>query len=116
MWQVEFYSKPDGTVPAVEFIDSLQAKDRVLIQKKLVFLQGQGSILCEPLVKKVKTADALYELRITIREGIVRFLFFIKGKNVIILTHGFKKKKDELGPEEIKRAIKIRTDYYFRNG
>jgi hypothetical protein len=42
----------------------------------------------------------------------VRLMCFFDGPGRIVLTHGFKKKSDDLDPQQIKRAVRMREAYW----
>jgi len=44
----------------------------------------------------------------------IRLMCFFDGPGRIVLTHGFKKKSDDIDPEQIKRAVRMRDE--FRKG
>ena len=62
--------------------------------------------------KKLKNADDLWEIRINADNGIYRIFCFFDEDNLIILTSGFQKKTQKIPLKEIKKAIKIKKEYY----
>ena len=113
MFEVEFYTLPDGKKPVKEFLDGLEPKMRAKALYGLSVLEEYGNALREPYSKPI--GDGLFELRIKFASDITRiFYFFIVG-NKIILTNGFVKKTAKTPPGEIKRAKDYKDDYERRH-
>ena len=113
MFEVEFYTLPDGKKPVKEFLDGLEPKMRAKALSGLSVLEEYGNALREPYSKPI--GDGLFELRIKFASDITRiFYFFIVG-NKIILTNGFVKKTAKTPPSEIKRAKDYKDDYERRH-
>ena len=56
--------------------------------------------------------DGLYELRIEYNSNIYRVFFIFDNNNIVVLFNGFQKKSQKTPPEEIKKAFKIKNEYY----
>ena len=113
MFEVEFYTLPDGKKPVKEFLDGLKPKMRAKALYGLSVLEEYGNALREPYSKPI--GDGLFELRIKFASDITRiFYFFIVG-NKIILTNGFVKKTAKTPQGEIKRAKDYKDDYERRH-
>ena len=113
MFEVEFYTLPDGRKPVKEFLDGLEPKMRAKALYGLSVLEEYGNALREPYSKPI--GNGLFELRIKFASDITRiFYFFIVG-NKIILTNGFVKKTAKTPPGEIKRAKDYKDDYERRH-
>ena len=113
MFEVEFYTLPNGKKPVKEFLDGLEPKMRAKALYGLSVLEEYGNALREPYSKPI--GDGLFELRIKFASDITRiFYFFIVG-NKIILTNGFVKKTAKTPPGEIKRAKDYKDDYERRH-
>ncbi len=66
----------------------------------------------ETYLKHIKGTDGLYEIRVQLGSDIFRiFCFFDKGK-LVVLANGFQKKSQKTPKQEIKKAIKIKDEYY----
>ena len=111
-WIVDFYIKANGRCPAVDFLDSLSAKEKVLIRRCLQRLEEYGTELERPYVAPLR--DHIWELRKETHQGNIRLLYFFFDGNKFIITHGFKKKDDKVKDSEIEKAIEIRKDYLDR--
>ena len=113
MFEVEFYTLPDGKKPVKGFLDGLKPKMRAKALYGLSVLEEYGNALREPYSKPI--GDGLFELRIKFASDITRiFYFFIVG-NKIILTNGFVKKTAKTPTGEIKRAKDYKDDYERRH-
>ena len=66
-------------------------------------------------LKHLENTDGLYEARIKLGSNIWRvFCFFDKGK-LVILLNGFQKKTLKTPKNEIKKALKLKNEYYQKN-
>ena len=74
MFEIEFYQLPNGTKPAVEFLDSLDTKMRAKALHSLSILEEFGNQLREPYSKQLE--DGLFELRIKFASDISRLFYF----------------------------------------
>ncbi len=109
-FEIVFYEKNDGTVPAKEFILSLDKKMKAKMFRTIKLLQNNGYELREPYSKSVN--EGILELRVKIGSDIVRMMyFFVEGKKAI-LTNGFIKKTQKTPKEEIECAKIYRADYF----
>lgn len=66
----------------------------------------------ETYLKHLEDTDGLYEIRVQMGSNIFRiFCFFDEGK-LIVLANGFQKKTQKTPKNEIKKALKIKEEYY----
>jgi phage-related protein len=76
MFDLEFYTLPNGEKPVAIFIDSLDIQMRVKAFGSLAILAEYGNLLREPYSKAI--VNGLFELRIKFAGDITRvFLFFL---------------------------------------
>jgi phage-related protein len=111
-WIVDFYIKTNGRCPVEDFLNSLSAKEKVLIRRSLQRLEEYGTELGRPYVAPLR--DHIWELRKETHQGNIRLLYFFFDGNKFIITHGFKKKDDKVKDSEIEMAVDIRKDYLER--
>ena len=112
-YEVIFYDLPDGTEPALEFINSQPIKMSTKIMWTIGLLEYKGPAVRLPYSEDL--GDGIFELRTILGSDITRVLyFFVVGKKAI-LTHGFSKKTQKTPPAEIERAKKYRAEYLSRN-
>ena len=110
--QVLFYDLPDGTCPAIDFIESLDTKMQAKVIRTIKLLENNGTILGMPHSKNLR--DGIFELRPQVGNDISRVLYFFFDGGKAILTHGFIKKQQKTPPQEIERAQAYRKEYLSR--
>ena len=110
---VVFYQKEDGTVPAKDFIFSLDEKLKAKILYVIDKLEARGPLLRLPDSEEL--TDGIFELRAISGNNIARVLYFFIVGNTAVLTNGFIKKTPKTPSNEILRAKKYRKDYQRRN-
>ena len=113
-FEIEFYTKEDGSEPVREFLDGLDYKMRAKLIRTIDLLAEYGTSVREPYSKALE--DGILELRAKVGSDISRVLYFFVIGNRIILTNGFIKKTAKTPSSEIKLAKKYRDDYLKRNG
>ena len=69
-------------------------------------------IVPKKFLKHLKNTDGLWEIRVSANKGIYRiFCFFDKG-NLVVLLSGFQKKTQKTPKREIKKAERLKKEYY----
>lgn len=96
-----------------DFMESLTEKEQEKVQYGLLLLKTQDR-LSKKFVKFIK--EDLYELRTEYNGNIYRVFFIFDEGNIVVLFHGFQKKTQETPEKEIKKAIKIKKEYYADKG
>jgi phage-related protein len=67
----------------------------------------------EKFFKFIVGSDGIYEIRVEVGNDIYRvFAFFDKG-HLIILANGFNKKSQKTPRNEIEKAQRIKTEYFY---
>jgi phage-related protein len=69
-------------------------------------------LIPEKYLKHLTGTDGLYEIRIGIGNNIFRIFCFFDEGNLIILLNGFQKKSQKTPSREIKKAEKLKDEYY----
>ena len=110
--EVEFYEKLNGTIPAKDFLCSLDVRLETKLVRAIDLLSEFGVELREPVSKSLD--EGIFELRASVGRDTVRVLYFFYHKGKAILTHGFIKKTQKTPRREIDRAIECRRDYLDR--
>ena len=110
--KVIFYDLPDGSMPAQEFLDSLEIKMQAKMVRTIAFLQENGSDLRELYSEYLQ--DGILELRAKVGSNISRVLYFFFDGKKVILTHGFIKKTQKTPRKEIDRALRYKEEYFSR--
>ena len=113
MFDIEFYTLPDGRKPVEEFLDSLPIKMRIKAIDSLDLLERYGNQLRMPYSKALN--DGLFELRIKFSSDISRIFYFFYVGNKIVVTNGFVKKTQKTPQVELMKAQKYKKDYERRH-
>ena len=113
-FNIEFYEKQNGEIPAEIFLNSQDKKMRAKLVGLMEILQEYGNQLREPYSKHL--TDGIFELRGKTGSNIARILYFFYFEGKIIITNGFVKKTQKTPASEIETAKKYRNDYLERCG
>ena len=62
--------------------------------------------------KQLKGTNGIYEIRIMVIQGSIRILSFYDKGNLIVLINCFNKKTRKIPAREIKKANKLRREYF----
>lgn len=62
--------------------------------------------------KQLENTDGIYEVRVITTFKSIRILCFFDGGNLIVLTNCFLKKSQKTPLKEIKKAEKIKREYF----
>ncbi|HCC51376.1 MAG TPA: type II toxin-antitoxin system RelE/ParE family toxin [Porphyromonadaceae bacterium] len=92
-----------------DFYDSLDTRTQEKVLYILTLLKSQDRLPMK-FIKSIQ--DGLYELRIEYNSNIYRLFFIFDEGKVVILFNGFQKKTKKTPNEEIKKAIKLKEEYY----
>ena len=91
--------------PALEFIDNLEDRDQAKIIQLLNVTADNGTPSNPEKFKKLE--KDIWEFK----SYQVRLPCFFEKEKIIVITHGFKKRKNKIPRKQIERAIKLRNDY-----
>ena len=92
-----------------EFMESLNEKERQKVHYILSLLQTEDRLPVK-FIKVIR--DGLYELRISWYGNIYRLFFIFDEGQIVVLFNGFQKKTQKAPAAEIKKALKIKEEYY----
>ena len=106
--KVVFYCEGDGSVPLLDWFDTLPAKVLAKCRVKIERLQEFRHELRRPEVDVLR--DGVYELRVGFRSIIYRMLYFFHGNVVVVLVHGLTKNR-EVPPKEIDKALERKVRF-----
>ncbi len=104
---VEFYRESNGNEPVRFWLQSLDKSIKVIIGEDISKVQFRWP-LGMPLVRSL--GQGIHELRSTIPNGIIRILFMVINKKMILL-HGFVKKTEQLPMPDFNLAKKRAKNY-----
>lgn len=107
-WNIIYY-KDGNSQPVRQFIDAAPAKAKVKILRNLQLLSEFGVEMGFPLVSNVDRN--IWELRTIYQGNQYRILFSIVSEQILLLTHGFKKKTQRILNKDKELAIKRLKNY-----
>lgn len=111
MYDLIFYTPPQGGSPIDEFLDALGAKPRAKVERLMGQLRLHGPDLARPYADALR--GKIRELRIHYGRIHYRILYFFHGRTVV-LTSGFQKKTPQVPEREIERAERRMFDWLLR--
>ncbi|OIO06255.1 MAG: hypothetical protein AUJ52_12625 [Elusimicrobia bacterium CG1_02_63_36] len=114
MYKLEFYQTPRGDYPAKDFLESLDERPRMKAAVWLKLLQEKGPNLPRPYADVLE--EPIRELRVSFARLEIRLLYFIYGRSIVVVTHGFLKKTKKVPKADIQRALRYRNDWILTFG
>lgn len=90
-------------------------KQSLAVRKKIdwtLLLIKTTRIVSENHFKHLKETDGFWEVRVAAGNGIFRIFCFFDEGNLIVLLHGFQKKTQKTPKKEIKKAERLKREYY----
>ena len=106
--EVVFYKEDDGSVPILEWLDSLQPKALDKCTVRIERLKELGHELRRPEVDFLR--DGIYELRVRLQHVNYRMLYFFYGRTAAVVSHGLVKEA-EVPAKEIEKAIERKRKF-----
>lgn len=97
-----YYMDEDGTVPIVEWLAGLPRKATAKCLAYLSRLESEGHELRRPIGDYLR--DGIHELRPSLAGVHYRILYFFRGDEAVVVSHGLTKEREVPGAE-IERAI-----------
>lgn len=98
--EVKFFREINGSEPVRKWLQSLEKALKIKIGEDISKVQFRWP-LGMPLVRSL--GGGMHELRCHVQSGIIRILFIVKGKRMVLL-HGFVKKTQKLPIQEFELA------------
>ena len=96
-----------------DFLQSLPDKQSKKVAWTLRVVRDLEQVPTQYL-KKLKSTDDIWEVRVTLGNNTFRLLGFFDGLQLIVLTSGFAKKTNKVPKQEIETAEERKRDYYRR--
>ena len=93
----------------IDFFMSLEDSAKKKVAYVLDMLKTQER-LNKNFVKLIR--DGIYELRVNHNGNIYRAFFIFDEGSIVMLFNGFQKKTQKTPESEIKKAIKLKNEYY----
>ncbi len=107
--EILFY-RLNNKSPVADFLDSLSSKEAQKVLWVLKLVEELDNISSK-YYKKLKNADDIIEVRISLGNNSFRLLGFEHEYKFVVLTNGFKKKDQKVPKSEIDLAIKRKKEY-----
>jgi len=106
--KVVFYREADGSVPVLEWFDTLPTKAQDKCRIRIQRLAELGHELRRPEADLLR--DRIYELRVGLQHVNYRILYFFHGRVAAILANGLTK-QDTVPDAAIETALARRRKY-----
>jgi phage-related protein len=106
--QVVFYREDDGTVPLVDWFDTLPEKALDKCRIKIERLRELGHELRRPEADYLR--DGIYELRVRLGTVNYRMLYFFHDNIAAVVSHGLMKEQ-RVPPRDIDRAVAAKHSF-----
>jgi hypothetical protein len=100
---VVFFRETDGTVPVVDWLETLSGRAQAKCRVKIERLREMGYELRRPEADFLR--DDIYELRVGLQGVNYRMLYFFHGRIAAVVSHGIVK-EGTVPAREIALAIK----------
>lgn len=95
----------------LDFYRKQDAKTRAKIDWTIKVIEYE-KIISQEYFKRLKGSDGIWEIRIKLASNIYRVLCFFDKDQLIILENGFQKKTQKTPKKEIKKAERIKKEYF----
>ena len=92
-----------------DFLKTLTEQEILKIKYVLSLMETEERMPVK-FIKLIR--DGLYELRISYNGNIYRIFFIFDEGNIVVLFNGFQKKTQKTPLSEIRKALKIKEEYY----
>ncbi len=111
---MKFFKNSFGACPIEEFLDNLSAKQAQKVVWVMNLIEELEKVP-EVYLKKLKSTDDIWEIRIQASFSVFRVLGFFDNNN-FIATNGFCKKSQKTPSNEIALAEKRKREYTNERG
>lgn len=92
-----------------DFMATLSEKEADKVEYALSLLESQDRV-SKKFVKYLR--NEIYELRAEYESNIYRVFFIFDDGNIVVLFNGIQKKSQKTPSNELKKAIKLKEEYY----
>ena len=96
-----------------DFLEVLSAQKRKKFLRALDLLMTEEKIQ-HHYIKYIR--DGIYEFRTNYGNNEFRVFFIYDGDTIVVLFNGFRKKTQKTPENEIKKAIRLKEEYYEAKG
>ncbi len=112
MITIILFLEEDGGTPFRDWFGQLPLKAKLRCRARLQLLAHNGHLLRRPAADYLR--HGIYELRAKSGRVQYRMLYFFRGREVVVVSHGLTKQLAAVPPNEIERAL-ARKAAYTRN-
>jgi phage-related protein len=70
----------------------------------------------EKYLKHIESSEGIFEIRVQVGNNIFRIFCFFDEGNLVIIENAYQKKTQKTNVLEIKKAIKIKKEYFDEKG
>jgi len=109
---IQYYLASKGENPVSDFLDSLTKQQQTKALRIITYIEEYGLQAVIPHVKKL-VGTPLWEIRILGKDNI-RVFYVLAQENIVLILHGFIKKKQGTPFREIDLALKRYKDWLVR--
>ena len=106
--KVVFYMEDDGTIPFIDWLDTLPPRAQAKCVARLKRLEDLGRELRRPEADYLQ--EGMYELRVAFHGINYRILYFFHGRTTVVVSHGLVKER-RVPPKEIDKAIERKEEF-----
>ncbi len=106
--QVVFFTEEDGSVPMIQWLETLPKKPRQKCFEWVERLKTFGHELHRPYADTLR--DGIHELRVRFQSVNYRMLYFFHGNTAVVLTHGLTKEKG-VPEKQIQKAVELKQRF-----
>lgn len=92
-----------------DFMSKLSEQERKKIKRALLLFETEDKIPSH-YIKFIR--DGIHEFRVNYGNNEFRIFFIYDGETIVILFNCFRKKTQKTPNSEIKKAIKLKNEYY----
>ena len=107
--RIAYAQKRNGSMPAKEFLESLDKRERIKIARLFDWMLQSGKITNRQKFKKLQGDSNLWEFI-----SIPYRVFAYQDGNTWFLTNGFEKRTDATPPQEIKGGVEIMREHFHK--
>lgn len=93
-----------------DFMTKLSEKEQEKVYRALLLFEGPEELIPRHFIKYIR--DGVYEFRTNFGNNEFRIFFIYDGDTIVVLFNAFKKKTQKTPENEIKKAIKLKEEYY----
>jgi phage-related protein len=98
-----------------DYFEKFFIKQSAKVKNKIIWtllLLEDLQIVPEKYLKYIEASDGIFEIRVQVGNNIFRIFCFFDEGNLVIIENAYQKKTQKTNISEIKKAIKIKKEYF----